>query len=144
VLQRRSEMLAGGIPASGVFSLTSPDPAVKLDPFFVVVTWGGDNDQYSGNAGGVSVGGFNFVSEASLASKFYDAQESVAEVNCRGENVGHAWLSSLNDWFVDQLLAHPKGLPGKGSAELVPPLPAGAKARCNDAPYEAPATVEVA
>lgn len=143
VLQRRSQLLAGGIVASGVYSLTSPDPAPTLDPLFVIVTWGGDNDRYSGNAGGVSVGGFNFVTEASLASKFYDAQPNVAEVNCRGDDVGHAWLSSLNDWFVDRLLEHPKGLAGKGDADLAPPVPDGAKAVCTDTPYEAPNTIEV-
>lgn len=143
LLQRRSKLLAGGIPASGVFSLTSPDPVETLDPLFVIVTWGGDNDRYSGTAAGVSVGGFNFVTEASLASKFYDAQENVGEVNCRGNNLGHVWLSGLNDWFVDQLLAHPKGLAGKGSADLAPAVPSNAKAKCTDTPYEGPSTVEV-
>lgn len=143
VLQRRSELLAGGIVASGVFSLTSPAPTKPLAPLFVIVTWGGDNDKYSGSAGSVKVGGFNFVSEASLASKFYDAEAAVAEVNCRGNDLGHAWLSTLNGWFVDQLLAHPKGLSGKGSADLAPPVPAGAKAVCSDAPYAGPEGVEV-
>jgi poly(3-hydroxybutyrate) depolymerase len=138
VLQRRSDFVAGGIVGSGVFSLTSPDPPTPLDPTFVIVTWGGDNDQYSGTAGGVTVGGFNFVSEASLASKFYDAQPNVGEVNCRGNDIGHAWLSGLNGWFVDRLLEHPKGLPGKGAPDLAPPVPAGARAVCNDEPYEAP------
>lgn len=143
VLQRRSQLLAGGIVASGVYSLTAPDPVPTLDPLFVIVTWGGDNDRYSGNAGGVSVGGFNFVTEASLASKFYDAQPNVAEVNCRGDDVGHAWLSTLNDWFVDRLLAHPKGLSGKGATDLAPAVPEGAKAACTDVPYEAPTTIDV-
>ena len=49
VLQRRSSLLAGGIVASGVFSLTSPAPPPVLDPMFVFVTWGGSNDQYSGH-----------------------------------------------------------------------------------------------
>lgn len=143
VLQRRSEMLAGGIPASGVFSLTSPDPQAKLDGMFVIVTWGGDNDKYSGTAGGVSVGGFNFVTEASLASKYYDAEEKVAEINCRGNDIGHAWLSGLNDWFADQLLAHPKGWSGKGQADLVGEVPATGKAVCKDEAYAGPETAEV-
>jgi poly(3-hydroxybutyrate) depolymerase len=143
LLQRRSEFIAGGIPASGVFSQTSPDPAEKLNPLFVIVTWGGDNDKYSGNAGGVSVGGFSFVSEASLASKFYDGQESVGEINCRGNNVGHAWLDGLNDWFADQLLAHPKGFTGKGLENQAPATPSGGDAKCTDTPYEGPETVQV-
>ncbi len=143
VLQRRSQLLAGGIPASGVFSLTSPAPPQPLDPMFVIVTWGGDNDRYSGSAGGVSVGGFNFVTEASLASKFYDAEANVAEVNCKGANIGHAWLSGLNGWFADQLLAHPKGLSGKGSPDVAPAVPAGAKATCTDTPYAGPEGFEV-
>lgn len=143
VLQRRSSFLAGGIPASGVFSLTSPDPQAKLDPMFVIVTWGGDNDRYSGTAGGVSVGGFNFVTEASLASKYYDAEENVAEINCRGNDIGHAWLSGLNGWFADQLLAHPKGWSGKGQPDLAPATPSTGKAVCKDEAYAGPDTIEV-
>jgi poly(3-hydroxybutyrate) depolymerase len=143
VLQRRSSFLAGGIPASGVFSLTSPDPQATLDPMFVIVTWGGDNDKYSGTAGGVSVGGFNFVTEASLASKYYDAEENVAEINCRGNDIGHAWLSGLNDWFADQLLAHPKGWSGKGQPDLATGVPAAGKAVCKDEAYAGPDTVDV-
>ncbi|HVH43755.1 MAG TPA: PHB depolymerase family esterase [Labilithrix sp.] len=144
VLQRRSKLLAGGIPASGVFSLTSPKPPEPLDPLFVIVTWGGDNDKYTGTAGGVSVGGFNFATEASLASTYYDAEANVGEVNCRGNNVGHAWLSGLNDWFAAQLLAHPKGWSGKGQPDLAPPVPADAKAVCKDEPYAGTKTIEVA
>ena len=143
VLQRRSSVVAGGIPASGVFSLTSPKPPETLDPLFVIVTWGGDNDEYSGTAGDVRVGGFNFVTEASLASKYYDAQPNVGEVNCRGNDVGHAWLSGLNGWFADQLLAHPKGWSGKGQPDLAPPVPSAGKAACKDEPYAAPSSVEV-
>jgi poly(3-hydroxybutyrate) depolymerase len=143
VLQRRSELLAGGIPGSGVFSLTSPEPKAKLDAMFVIVTWGGDNDKYSGNAGGVSVGGFNFVSEASLASQYYDSEEKVAEINCRGNDLGHAWLSGLNGWFADQLLAHPKGWSGKGQPDLVPAVPSTGKAKCQDEPYAGPEVIDV-
>ncbi len=143
VLQRRSTLLAGGIVASGLFSLTSPQPAAELDPMFVVVTWGGDNDQYKGTAGGSSVGGFNFLSEASIASKYYDAQPKVQETNCRGNNVGHKWLADLNPWFIDELLAHPKGLSGKGVDGPLPAVPATANAVCSDTPYAGPETAEV-
>lgn len=142
VLQRRSKLLAGGIPASGVFSLTSPAPREKLDKMFVIVTWGGDNDKYSGSAGGVSVGGFNFVTEAALASQYYDGEEKVTEINCRGNNLGHAWLSGLNDWFADQLLAHPKGWSGTGRPDLGA-VPASGRAVCKDEPYAGPDAIEV-
>ncbi len=133
VLQRRSELVAGGIVASGVFSLTSPVPPATLDDVFALVTWGGDNDEYSGGAGGVSVPSINFVEQASIASTFYDAQPNVSQANCRGNDLGHAWLP-INDWFVDVLLAHPKGLAQKGSTTL-PALPAGAPAACTLDPF---------
>lgn len=134
VLQRRSELLAGGIVASGVFSLTSPEPAAALDDMFVIVTWGGDNDEYSGGSGGVSVPAINFVEQASIASVFYDDEPAVTQAHCRGDDVGHAWLDPLNDWFVDALLAHPKGL-AAGSPSELPAVPAGAPATCSSDPY---------
>jgi predicted esterase len=136
VLQRRSQLLAGGIVASGVFSLTSPVPAPKLDPMFVIVTWGGSNDAYSGE--GVS---FDFIREASLASKFYDASPNITEVNCQGADVGHSWLWHNNAWLVDRLLEHPKG-----HASLDGPLPAAPQdglATCQDPPFEGKPTTEV-
>jgi predicted esterase len=129
VLQRRSELLAGGIVASGVFSLTSPVPAKALDPMFVVVTWGGENDRYQGN--GVA---FDFIAEASLASKFYHAAPNVAEVNCRGADIGHSWLVNNNAWLADELLAHPKGQAALTGP--LPPVPPNAEATCEDQPFE--------
>ena len=129
VLQRRSQLLAGGIVASGVFSLTSPVPAKPLDPMFVLVTWGGSNDSYTGK--GVS---FNFINEASLASKFYHAAPSVQEVNCHGTDIGHSWLKANNAWMIQMLLAHPKG-----QATLdgpLPPVAPDAQAVCSDQPYQ--------
>lgn len=133
VLQRRSELLAGGIVASGVFSLTSPEPAAPLDDLFVIVTWGGDNDEYSGGSMGVSVPSINFVEQASIASVFYDAEPNVSQANCRGNNLGHAWLP-INDWFVQALLAHPKGLAQKGMTTL-PAQGASAPAACTVEPF---------
>ena len=52
VLQRRSEILAGGIVASGIMSLTKPEEIETLDSMAVVVTWGGDNDDWSGESDG--------------------------------------------------------------------------------------------
>ena len=51
LLQRRSNRIAGAIVASGVYSQTTPDPVGPLDPTTVIVTWGGENDRWSGRAG---------------------------------------------------------------------------------------------
>ena len=80
-----------------------------MDSTFVLVTWGGDNDAYKGTTpSGVNVPEFSFVEQASLASKYYEAQPAVSQAYCRGQNLGHAWLP-INAWFIDTLLAHPKG-----------------------------------
>lgn len=133
VLRRRSELLAGGIVASGVFSLTGPAEPMPLEETFALVTWGGMNDVYSGGAGGVAVPEINFVEQASLASQFYAAEPAVGQARCSAE-VGHAWLSQLNDWFVDVLLEHPKGVPGATDLVL-PPVPSGSGATCRAEPF---------
>jgi len=129
VLQRRSELLAGGIPASGVFDLTAPAPQATLDDIAVLVTWGGDNDAWSGSAGGVSVPSFSFVEQAALASQYYEA--NVEQAYCRGKNLGHAWLSQGNGFMIDYLLAHPKGLAKSSPWQLVAP-PQSANYECGD------------
>ncbi|MCK6534482.1 MAG: alpha/beta fold hydrolase [Polyangiaceae bacterium] len=108
VLRARSSLVAGGIPASGIFDLTAPSPAPAIDGVAVLVTWGGDNDAYSGSAGGKTVPSVNFVEQAALASQHYEAKAE--QVHCRGKNLGHAWLDGANPWMIDYLLAHPKGL----------------------------------
>lgn len=126
VMQRRSELLAGGIVASGTFSLTAPEPKTTLDDLFVVVTWGGDNDEP------VSIS-MNLAEQASIASVFYDSEPNVSQANCRGNDLGHKWLP-INDWFVRALLDHPKGLAQKGATTL-PALGADAPATCTVEPY---------
>lgn len=135
VLRRRSELLAGGIVASGVYSLTGPTPKTELDDMFVIVTWGGDNDEYSGGSGGVSVPSINFVEQAALASAGYDAEAKVSQAYCRGDDLGHAFLSPINDWFAAELLAHPKGLAKKGTTTLAP-IPEGGRATCSTEVYQ--------
>lgn len=107
LIQRRSELFAGAIVASSIFGGTSPVPAPTMDEMLVIVTWGGANDQYTGDAGNVEVTDVNFAPEASAASTFYAEQENVAHAQCGGDDVGHRWLVPLNDWFVDLMLAHP-------------------------------------
>ena len=110
LVRRRSDVLAGAIPASGVFDLTAPAPVAPLSPVAVAVTWGGDNDVWGGNSGGgVSVPAFNFVEQAALASQYYEQEAAVEQTWCRGDNLGHAWLPA-NAWLIDFLLGHPKGL----------------------------------
>jgi poly(3-hydroxybutyrate) depolymerase len=133
VVRRRSEVLAGGIVASGVFSLTGPSEPMTLDDMFVLVTWGGPDDSYSGGSG-VTVPEINFVEQASLASAHYEMQENVAQANCV-EDVGHAWLDSLNGWMADVLLMHPEGVPGRADIAL-PPVPDGSGATCTDDAFE--------
>ena len=110
MLRTRSNVLAGGIAGSGVFDLTGPGGApAPLDPMLVVVTWGGDNDAWSGaTPTGVQVPTFSFVEQASLASKYYAAEPNVDFVRVRGDNVGHRWLP-YNEYFINLLLNHPKG-----------------------------------
>ncbi len=123
LLQRRSEVIAGGIVASGIFDLTSPPDRGALDPMFVLVTWGGPDDTYSGGPG-ITVPEINFVEQASISSQFYEAEAAVGQANCSitGTPSGHYWLP-INDWFVDRLLEHPKGVPGNEVDFAVPPSP---------------------
>lgn len=131
LVQRRSEHIAGAIVGSGVFSNTSPRPPATLDPLLVIVTWGGDNDQWTGRAGGVSVRDFSFVAESANASRYYASQPGTSVITCEGAELGHAWLGDINSWMIDQLLAHPKGQAG---LEALPPTPAGARATCSAGP----------
>ena len=134
LLRSRSNVLAGGIVGSGVFDFTSSETKAPLEPMLVVVTWGGDNDKYSGTTpNGVTVPAFSFVEQASLASRYSDGEPAIAHARCRGNDLGHAWLP-LNAWFIDLLSSRPKGSPATGFT--LPPLPAGAKAACSTDAYE--------
>jgi poly(3-hydroxybutyrate) depolymerase len=142
VLRARSALLAGGIPASGVFDYTAPDPAPELDAMAVLVTWGGDNDAYSGGTGGVTVPEFNFVEQATLASAYYEKSPKVDQVYCRGKNLGHAWLDAANDWMIDYLLGHPKGLAKSSPWKFAAPA-ASANFTCGEAAAEFTSSVVV-
>ena len=134
MLQHRSTMLAGGIVASGVHSLTGPKEPGPLDDLLALVTWGGDNDAYSGDTGEVSVPEINFVEQAALASQFYFAEPNVGHVRCSGANIGHAWLKEINTTMIDLLLAHPKGLSGKSGIDVQ--ASPGGGVSCSTEPYE--------
>lgn len=134
LLQRRSEVIAGGIVASGIFDLTSPPDLGALDPMFVLVTWGGPDDTYSGGVG-VTVPEINFVEQASISSQFYEAEPTVGQAHCSitGTPSGHYWLP-INDWFVDRLLEHPKGVPGNEADFVIAPSPLEG-IECSAAPF---------
>jgi poly(3-hydroxybutyrate) depolymerase len=143
VLQRRSELLAGAIVASGVFDLTAPSPREDLAEVAVLVTWGGDNDQYSGSASGeVSVPEINFVEQAAAASGYYEAQEAVHQAHCYGVDLGHTWLDVINPWMAEFLLAHPNGLPEHNGYTLSRPDESTVNCRERAAEYVPPVVVE--
>lgn len=132
VLRQRAEVVAGGVPASGLFELTGPSVARRADaPQRVIVTWGGDNDVYRGaTPGGTRVQGFSFAEQGALASRYYARTRGVEQSHCRGKERGHAWLGGLNDWMIDTLLAAP-------GAEVA--MPESAQATCSAEAAELPA-----
>jgi len=108
VLQRRSEVLAGGVVASGLFELTGPPAPKPLDRSLVIVTWTGDTDVSHPDGREV-----RWVEQASLASAFYDAQPAVEQVNCRATpGQQHGWLPGLSAWAAGVYLDNPKGKVG--------------------------------
>lgn len=133
VLQRRSGLLAGGIVASGIFSLTSPEKKEALAPMVTFVTWGGEEDAYSGESNGKEVPTVNFVEQASLASQFYDKEPSVRQVQCTA-NVGHDWLP-LNAFYIESLLRAPKGYAAKAALDPVAATGIDAGATCGFEPF---------
>ncbi len=131
VLRSRSTLLAGGVVGSGVWDFTEPATTTALDSMAVMVTWGGDNDEYSGSSGGKTVPKINFAEQAAFASKAYENAAKVNQVHCKGHNVGHAWLSVVEDVMLDFLLANPKGLSKNPHWKLKTPK-AGAKVTCSE------------
>jgi predicted esterase len=110
LLQHRSDVLAGGIAASSILSLTSPIPPIGLEPMAVIVTWGGDNDIWGGESeSDIAVPEINFVAEAALTSQKYEKEENVNQIWCKGNDLGHDYPDGINDYMIDFLLAHPKG-----------------------------------
>ncbi len=125
VLQRRSDLFAGGIVGSGNFVTTQPNDPEPLEDMVVVVAWGGEGDAWSGcsdgamgdaadaqgASGGDCVSEISFVADAALASQYYDGESEVAQVACTMP-LGHIWLTPATSYMVAALLAHPKGMPG--------------------------------
>lgn len=111
VLQARSDTLAGGIVASGLFELTGQG-RTDLSSMRVIVTWGGENDVYTGKTSdGTTIRGFSFAEQGALASRFYASAPRVDHLFCEGSDRGHAWLRDLNPGFIRALL-------GQGTSDL--------------------------
>lgn len=131
VLRERSDLLAGGVVGSGIYELTDPATATSLKPMAVLVTWGGDNDAYTGTSGGKKVPEFNFAQQAALASQAYEAATGVDQIHCKGDSLGHKWLSAVEDLMVDYLLAHPEGMATTSGWKLKAP-DASTKVTCSE------------
>jgi poly(3-hydroxybutyrate) depolymerase len=144
VLQRRSELLAGGVVASGIFDLTSPDPMPELGSMAVMVTWGGDNDAWGGEESdsGTVLTEFNFVEQAAVASQFWEGAEGINQIHCVGDDLGHAWLGDIIPVMSDFFLSHPKGSASTSEWEI-PQLDAGWPVTCSEEAAEYVSPVEV-
>jgi poly(3-hydroxybutyrate) depolymerase len=140
VLRMRSDVFAGGIVASGIFDFTEPATRDALGDMTVLVTWGGDNDGFGGwdPNSGVAASGFTFVESAAMESQFFASQPNVAQAWCRGNDIGHNWLP-LNGWFMDILLARPKGTSPAGFT--LPAVPASGNSVCSNSVFAIPPPV---
>ena len=132
VLGQRSKLLAGGVPESGAFDLTQPAAAEALDPMIVIVTWGGDNDAWTGTAGAASVSNLEYPEQSALASAYWETRPGGHQIHCKGNNLGHVWLPGIGAWMRGVLLAHPKGSANTKGWSM-PPVPAGAPVACSEA-----------
>jgi hypothetical protein len=107
---------------------------------FVIVTWGGTNDYYTGSAGGVSLSNIGYVEQSALASQYWEGQPGSHQIACKGNEVGHSWLRSINAWMLTALLSHPKGAANISNETLL--LPSGASCSEEGATYIPPIVVE--
>jgi predicted esterase len=112
VIQRRSDVLAGGIPSSALIEYTTPVPPMPLGNMAVIVAYGGDNDLWSGSSNTEEEedpsAKVNFAEQAALASDFYEEEAPINQIYCKGGELGHSWLNSITSWYAQYLLAHPK------------------------------------
>ncbi len=141
VLKRRSELLAGGIPASGMHDNTLAENQGPLDSMVVIVTWGGLEDQWSGDAEDSTVNEIDFVSQSALSTKYYYDEAKVTMIGASQEK-GHKFLFELNSWFIETLLSIPKGYDVPESY-TPPAFPEDVIAQMYTEPYEAPVTINV-
>lgn len=128
LLQRHSDVFAGGIVGSGNFILTTPPDLEPLEDTTVIVAWGGDDDQWTGCPDGRMGAEFadepgcvtaDFVADAAAASQFYADQDRVRLLACE-EDVGHIWITSATGYWAAILAASPKGTSAPIDAEPPP------------------------
>ncbi len=131
VLRERHTLLAGGVVASGVYELTEPATPTALTGMAVMVTWGGDNDEYSGSSGGKQVPKINFAQQAAIASAAYEGAAKVNQVHCKGDDLGHSWLAGVEDVMLDFLISNPKGL-SKNPHWKLKAAASGSKITCSE------------
>jgi poly(3-hydroxybutyrate) depolymerase len=138
LLRERSDVLAGGIVASGIFDLTDPVSTDPLKPISVFVTWGGDDDKYTG--GGFPE--FNFGLKAEKASQHYERASGVDQMYCVGDNLGHNWLTDVESIMINYLVEHPKGVTTGTGWKFQPPA-ASTKITCSLDEAATTTTIEV-
>jgi poly(3-hydroxybutyrate) depolymerase len=117
LLSFRSELFAGGVPASGTWYSGNSVPAspVTMDPSIVILIWGGATDIWPLQNPLVDYG-----PETKAASVWFAAQPNVVTVSCSGEH-GHRWPPQMTDWLAETLLSHPKGTPTSSFVLRDPP-----------------------
>jgi poly(3-hydroxybutyrate) depolymerase len=142
MLGHRSNVLAGGLAASGAFDLSQDMPPGPVRPVTALITWGGSNDFYSGAAGSSSLQNFSYVEQSAVASQFWASQPGSHQLHCVGPEVGHVWLAGMSGWFARVLREHPKDAVAPGWT--LPPLPVGVGHTCSTdaAVYEPPVQVD--
>lgn len=116
LLQRNSDVFAGGIVGSGNLILTSPAEPKPLEAMTVIVAWGGDGDQWTGCPDGrmgpeyAEVPGCttaDFVADSQRAAAYY-AGQGVRTMACQ-EDVGHIWIAHATPYWAEVLADSPKG-----------------------------------
>jgi hypothetical protein len=122
LLTFQSDFWAGGVPESGEWYVNPnnqavmqdptkiytgrccplPDLPEKLEPMFIITSWGGPTDMWMGLS--------DYGPTSQAASNYYSSQPDVINVSC-GAQHGHMWqpVQGMNVWMADQLYAHPKG-----------------------------------
>ncbi len=141
MLGHRSELLAGGIPASGMIEFTHPVPAPDLGTMAVLVSWGGDNDEWGGTIEGTTVPTVNFAEQAAMASGLYESADMVRQIHCEGDDLGHFTHPAVWDVARAFFAAHPKGYADNPAWEL--PATGDAPVTCREGAASYTAPVEI-
>lgn len=117
LLSFKSDLFAGGVPASGTWYSGRSVPAspTVMSPSIVILLWGGATDIWPLKNPLVTYG-----PETKQASRWFAAQPNVVTVSCSGVQ-GHSWPPAMTSWIAQTLLSHPKGTPKSRFALTTPP-----------------------